>query len=60
MSKFIEMLLKELPDIEKELQAEVHRRCKDCGIRLKVRGRELDIDLQEYDPEDNMIVLEVF
>ena len=60
MSKFTDALLREFPDIEKELQAEVHRRCKEAGIRLKVRGRVLDIDLQEYDPDDNTIMLEVF
>ena len=60
MSNFTAALLRELPDLEKELQAEVNRRCKECGVRLKVRGRELDIDLQEYDPDDNCILLEVF
>ena len=60
MSNFTDALLKEFPDIEKELQNEVHRRCKETGIKLKVRGRELDIDFQEYDPDDNCILLEVF
>ena len=60
MSKLTEVLLREFPDIEKELQAEVHRRCKECGVKLILRGRAVDVDLQEYDPDDNRMLLEVF